>query len=948
MNELDAERWERIDAILNQILELPLKERKAFLEQACSDDEVLRQEIEALLTDMEKSQADDFFDRGILGGALAARMLGMDDEKELVLIRPGDRIGVYEIVCELGRGGMGAVYLAERVDGQFEQKVALKITKHSKDSDVIRRRFLQERQILCRLQHPNIVRLLDGGVSEDRPYFAMEYVEGMPLINYCDEHKMGVEARLRLFQDVCLAVQYAHRNLIVHCDLKPSNILVTEEGEVKLLDFGIAKLLKEQTVSLTRGAMRVMTPEYTSPEQVKGKPVTTASDVYALGVILYELLAGHQPYRVQGLSPSRVERMVCEVNPTKPSMAISRVEEVSDGNGKACQITPETVSRLRDTQLGRLRRQLQEDLDAIVLRSLQKDPEQRYGSAEQLSEDIKRHLDGLPVLARKGTLSYHAGKFARRHWGKIAVSAAFVLFGIFYAVRVTQERDNVRVEAAKAQQIASFMIDLFEVSDPDEALGNTITARELLDQGAQTIHQELSEQPEVQAIMMNVMGEVYSKLGLYDEAEPLFRKALDIRRQEHGGTHEDIAESLDNLASLHVQKGEYDAAEKLFREALAMQRELHDEAYPALAETLNNLAELLKVKGEYDAAEALYREALAMRKKLHGEEHISITNLLNNLGGIAFRQGKYDAADSLFRESLAMRRQLLGEKHRLVAEGLNNRGVVLRVKGKYKEAEALYQEALDIWKTVLGQEHPRVALVLDNLGRLYRDTEEYEKAEACYREALAMRRKRLGSRHPDIAHSLNKLGVLLRIKGDYEQTEALYREALSIRREHLGDEHPEVAESLNNLATLHYRQGKHDEAERELQQALVMYEQGLGSDHPRVAPSAYNLAKMKEARGAYEEAKHYYQRALDIYRNALDETHPSVAASLYGLAGVLQAQGNYEVAESLLVTNFATLDSTLGIQHNSTQKALDRLIGLYEEWGKPEQAERYREVRSVE
>ena len=415
---MTPERWQQVKALFEQALERPPDERAAFLDQACHGDEALRREVRSLL-----SSHDD----GFLDEPLSLDAPSGDDGAA----HTGQRIGAYRLVREIGHGGMGAVYLAERADGQFHQQVAVKFVRHGVDSDTLRRRFRAERQILARLEHPHIARLIDGGVSEDGlPYLAMEYVEGTRIDHYCDAHHLSTNERLRLFLAVCEAVHYAHQNLIVHRDLKPSNILVTEGGTVKLLDFGIAKLLDDNAAAtpldeVPRTGMRVMTPEYASPEQIRGEPVTTAFDVYALGIILYELLAGQRPYRLSGLSPGEMERIVCEKAPARPSTAVTR-EAQTDATRAA---TPEEISRMRSTQPDKLRRRLAGDLDTIVMMALHKDPSRRYRSVGQLSEDLRRHLDGLPVTARPDSFAYRISKFIRRHWMGVAAAVFISLLG---------------------------------------------------------------------------------------------------------------------------------------------------------------------------------------------------------------------------------------------------------------------------------------------------------------------------------------------------------------------------------------------------------------------------------------------------------------------------------------------------------------------------------------
>src|SRR5262245_52207434 len=444
---MKPERWEQIERLYYAARKRDLGLRATFLDEACVGDESLRQEVESLLASDE--QAGDFLNTPAL--RIATEEIAEEQARSLV----GRHLGHYRLLSQLGAGGMGEVYLAARADDQYRKQVAIKLVKRGMDTDNILRRFRHERQILAALDHPNIARLLDGGVSEDGlPYFVMEYIAGSPITEYCDSHQLSTEERLELFRQVCAAVHYAHQNLVVHRDLKPGNILVTEEGAPRLLDFGIAKVfnpeLASPTLDLTAPEMRLMTPEYASPEQVRGEPITTASDIYSLGIVLYEMLTGHHPYRTRNQPPSEVIRIVCEKEPEKPSAIIGRVEEIT-GADDPQPITPESVSRTREGQPEKLRRRLAGDLDNIVLMALRKEPERRYGSAEQLSEDIRRHLEGLPVIARKDTLGYRSAKFLQRHKAGVAATALVLTLVIGFIVslavksaQVTRERDNNR------------------------------------------------------------------------------------------------------------------------------------------------------------------------------------------------------------------------------------------------------------------------------------------------------------------------------------------------------------------------------------------------------------------------------------------------------------------------------------------------------------------------
>ncbi|MCS6804680.1 MAG: serine/threonine-protein kinase [Acidobacteriota bacterium] len=907
---MTPDRWQQIQDVFYATLEREPGQRAAYLDEVCAGDLDLRAEVESLLESAERAES--------LVHAAIEDVVTLATQEQAPS-EAGQQVGPYQLIREIGHGGMGTVYLAARADEQYQKQVTVKLIKRGMDTDEIIRRFRHERQILANLDHPNIARLLDGGTTEDgRPYFVMEYVEGQPIDEYCHAHALSTRERLKLFRTVCSAVHYAHQNLVVHRDLKPSNILVTSDGVPKLLDFGVAKLLHPesdaQTLTATVMGLRPMTPEYASPEQVRGEPITTASDVCSLGVLLYKLLTGHPPYLFKSHSLQEIERVICEEEPEKPSTAVSRQWSVVGGRWSVAtderQRSTDEKQRSMDEEqrtAKKLRHELEGDLDNIVLMAMRKEPQRRYSSVEQFSEDIRRHLVGLPVIAQKGTVRYRVGKFIGRHKIGIVVTAAFVAliigFGVTMAIqsaRIARALERAEQGEAKAKQVSAFLVDLFKVSDPSEARGNTITAREILDKGAEKIGKELKGQPEVQATMMDTMGRVYQSLGLYDQAAPLLEEALKRRQQMLGEEHLDVASSLDSLGGLWHDKGQYEAAEPLFRQALTMRRKLLGDEHPDVATSLNNLALLHYDKADYEAAEPLFREALTMRRKLLGEQHPDVAQSLNNLALLLKSKGNLAAAEPLYREALALRRKLLGEEHPLIALSLYNLATLLHTKGELEAAEPLFRQALAIDRKLLGNEHPDVAADMNNLALLLQDKGDYEAAEPLLREALAIRRKALGEQHPLVAFSLFNLAGLLHVKGDLAPAEPLYRQALELRRKTLPEGHPAVATSLVGLGVLLTDKGNPQAAEPLLRDGL------------------------------------------NALRRTLPEDHWWIAQAESGLGACLVALRRYDEAEPLLVKSYATLKAQRGGRNRHTQQTLQRLIDLYEAWGKPGKAAQYR------
>ena len=876
---MNPERWHRIEELFCTVVDRPAAERGAYLTRVCGDDEDLRREVLELL---DHETADGFLEDPIKHATVAVASEPADE-------MAGQRIGPYRLIRLVGRGGMGAVYEAARDDRQFDQRVALKLIRRGMDSEFVRQRFLRERQILASLDHPHIARLFDGGTTADgQPYFVMEFVEGESIISYCRQHALPLAAKLNLFRDVCAAVQHAHQKLVIHRDLKPGNILVTAGGTPKLLDFGIAKLLASDTGEAhtrTETAVRLMTPDYASPEQVRGGAITTATDVYALGVVLYELLTERRPYQFETYAPLEIEHAICDTEAARPS---------------------EMAGRQFGTT-AKLARQLAGDLDNIVMMALRKEPARRYPSVEKFSEDLRRYLDGLPVTARADTFTYRAGKFVRRNRVGVAALALVLLSllgGIIATTRAAQraraERDRASQAAATAEAATRSLVAVFEFADPGKAKGKAITAKELLDQGTEKVVRELKDQPAVQAKLMDTIGGLYQSIGVHDRAQQLLEESLKLRRQTLGAEHADVAISLNHLAALAFEKGDYANSEAWFREALALRRKLLGTEHPDVADSMAGLGQTLIARGKFAEAEPLVRDALALRRKRLDPGHKDIADSLNGLGRVLSAQGKFAEAAEMYRESLEIHRKLYGTEHPLVAHSLNNLAAMLHELGDYNGAESLFREALALRRNLLGEDHPDVAVSLANLASLLQDKREYGEAEQCYRQALALRQKLFGENHLKLTITMNNLASLLSEKGDWAGCEALHRQTLAIRRKELGEEHFEVGTSLNNIATVLSHKGQFAVAEQMQRQAIAIYQKSLKPEHWMIHRSRSHLGAC----------------LLKLKR--------------------------YREAEEQLLTAYAGLKTARGEQHEITRRAVSRLIELYEAWGKPGQAAPYR------
>jgi serine/threonine protein kinase/tetratricopeptide (TPR) repeat protein len=764
----------------------------------------------ALADEVRRLLAADARADARLASALSAAAAGVVERVERAAETDaiGRRIGPYELLEELGRGGMSTVYRAARVDDAFDQTVAVKLVRYGLATPSLGRRLVAERRILARLQHPNIARLLDGGTTEDAaPYFVMEAIDGRPIDLDCDLRRLGVDDRLRLFRTVCRAVTYAHRNLVVHRDLKPSNVLVKADGEPMLLDFGIAKLLDpsaegETTLSL----VRLGTPGFASPEQVLGEPITTASDIYSLGVLLYHLLVGTRPYRVAETAPVReVEAAIVEQAPMVPSVAARAV--------------PAEVAARRGLRPESLARRLAGDLDTILLTALRKEPERRYGSVQQLSDDIGRHLSGHPVEARPDTFGYRAGKFVRRHrWQTATALVALVVAGLFVAALVRQQARAER-QRARAEAVSSMLVSLFELAGPTAERGATLTARELLDRGREELGR-LDEQPATQALLRDTLGGLYERLGLFGEARELFAEALEQRRRLHGERH------------------------------------------PAVAESLYHLGRATALDGELAAAEPLFRRALELRRALLGPEHPDVAVSLNSLALVLHEQGAYDEAEPLYRQALERAGRLLGADDAQTVKTRANLALLQLDRGELADAEALFRRALDGWRTLTGADELR-AEVLDGLARTLTARGRLDEAEVRAREALALRRRLYDERHPVRARDLAHLGDIVR-RRDPSAAEPLIAEALARRRERLGEDNAETAESLAILAALRADQGRLDEAEDLYRRAIATYRRALGPRHPMGAPPLLALGRLLATRGECSSARPWLEQAAAL------------------------------------------------------------------------------------
>jgi len=889
-----AEPPARADEIFADALERAPSERTPFLDDACRGDDELRARVATLLE--AHARAGEFLERPIVDADVTG---WAPDEANLA----GVVVGAYRVVERIGTGGMSTVWRAERADAEFEKTVAVKMIAPGPETAEILRRFRTERQVLAGLEHPNIARLLDGGMTPDgRPYLVMEYVDGVPIDRYCAEHALSVEARLELFAKVCAAVNHAHRHLVVHRDLKPNNVLVDAGGSVKLLDFGIAKVLDPDSVaaagsSATRTVARAMTPRYASPEQFRGDAITTAADVYSLGIVLYELLTGESPYRIDGGSPAEIERVVCDTEPTRPSVA------VASGTSERERERP----ALPDVDRRRWSRRLAGDLDNILLMALRKEPDRRYESVEQLAEDLRRHLAGLPVVARPDTLGYRTRTFVRRNLAAVSAAVFAVLLLVaatgvsttlwLDARRAREDAERARahsdVERERSDQIAGFLRDMLSTIDPDRAQGrDTELLQELLDGSAERLDRELGDRPGLAWELHQTIGATYLGLGEATEAERHHRRAMEILKRSPPG--EDDRDS--------------------------QARHARD-----LATTIVGLTHALGDLGRDEDARGLLLDALDLPFGAAPTDRLARASILGNLAVCLERGGDADGAERRYREAVAIRREV-GEGNEVdLAVSLGDLGRFLTVQDRRPEAEPFLIEALDIARAHVDEKPLLAAGLMMNLGDWHRRAKRLTDAEPLYREALDLYGRCLDPDHPRRTGALSRYASLLESQGRYAEAEPVYREALAAQRRTLGSSHREVGTTLNNLAGLLRKAGRPGEALPLLDEATEIYRRELGPDHAWMAIVLANRARACEALGDGPATERAAREALTIGGRYWPETHVRTAVVRSILGSALLLQDRREEARPLLAESLRDLEAALDADDTRVRDARERL-----------------------
>lgn len=862
---MDAARWERLQAVFHAALDRPVEERRGWVEAALADSPDLIPEVLAMLAADERGAPllDEAF--GDLAGRVLSEPAGVPRS-----------IGHYRILGVLGEGGMGIVYLAERPD--LGHRVAIKVLRDATLSRHRRERFAGEQRTLARLTHPSIARLYDADTLPDgTPYIVMERVEGEPLTSYCVARGAGLRDRLAIFREVCEAVQYAHRHAIVHRDLKPSNILVTREGSVRLLDFGIAKQLDAGEVNATRTALRLMTPAYAAPEQVRGEPVGIHTDIYALGVILYELLCDVPPFEVTGRSPGQVESLILEHEPERPSAAAHR------RSGPPLARAGEWA-----------------DLDVLCLTAMHKEPSRRYPTADALVRDIEHFLAGEPLDARPDGVGYRVAKHLRRNW-KVVSAAAAVLLAIagltgFYALRLTAARDAAVAEAARTRSIQRFVLNLFEGGAGPAAPADSLRVVAMLERGLDEAR-VLDGEPELQAELFVTLGAIQHKLGDLERADSLLQTALRMRRALHGERHSSVAETLVALGELRTDQARLEDAESLIEEALAAGRDLSDD-HPAMVRARIALGTVLQARGEYDRSAEVLERVVGAEARRPGPD---LTEALAQLANTKFYAGDYATSDSLNRLVLALNRQIHGERHPSVADALINLGAIQFQRGNYVEAEPHFREALDLKTAYYGRDHPEIGSSLTLLGRALVFQERTAEAVEILGRALAIQERVYGPGHPSVASILNELGIVALTGDDLAEAERNFRRMAEIYRAVHGDTHLLVATAVSNLGSVYIQAEDYPAAERYMREAVDIFSRALPEGHLSIGIAQIKLGRTLVRQRRWAEAEPLLLAGRDAVGRQSNSQVSWLRAARTDLVEVYDALGRPAEAERFRV-----------------------------------------------
>ncbi|MCU0343724.1 MAG: serine/threonine-protein kinase [Ignavibacterium sp.] len=850
---MDKNIWTDIKTIFYKAVDLDGKERESYLNEVCKTPE-LKKEILTLIFAHDNSE--NFLEDSII------TYQPVEDNTNLFI---GKTFGKYKIEKLIARGGMGLVYLGLR-DDAVKQNAAVKIINPGVASGIVIKRFQNERQTLANLNHPNISRLLDGGITEDGiQYLVMEYIDGIPIDEYCDKQKLNIKDRLNLFLKVAAVAQYAHQNLVVHRDLKPSNILITRDGEPKLLDFGIAKFLSpegERFETVTQRGMWNLTPEFASPEQIKGEKITTASDVYSLGIVLYKLLTGHSPYKIKSFFHSDINKIITQSEPTKPSEIIfETIAEESEENKS--EINAQTISITREGSIDKLHKILIGDLDNIISMAIRKEPEGRYSSVDHFADDIKRYLDDKPVSARPDSFSYRTKKFIKRN-RNILIPAAIIfiiinlgLAGILWQGYIAaKERDTAKLEADKSNRIKSFLLEMISSPDPLKD-GSEVKVVDVITEASQKLSKELSNYPEIEAEIRTMLANTYQNLGVYDSALSELIKADQIIRKFYGEKSKETSLSIKSLALTYHYKGDYQKAEDLFKKSLAMLSEVEKEPTFERAMLIDAYGTLLADMGNYEESKKLTEEALKIAESLRGSDDPQVAEIKNNLATSYNYLNKLDEAEKLYNESLLVFRKHFGNYHLRVSSVINNIAFIHIFKEEHQQAIPLLLESLNIKLKVLGQYHPDLILAYSNIGSTYFNINDFTNAEKFMRESINVGLKNYDADNINLSRSYMWYGRILDAEKNYGESIHYLNKAYLIRKNELGEENKMTLICQSLLGQTQLNAGNYSEAEKHLVESYNGLKEVLEIKNEATQKTLSSIIELYEKLGKTEKVKVY-------------------------------------------------------------------------------------------
>jgi eukaryotic-like serine/threonine-protein kinase len=847
---MDKNIWIEIKTIFYKAIELDQTEREKYLNEVCKSIE-LKNEVLSLIAAHNRS--DNFLEEAIIPAS------NLEDNSRLFI---GKHFGKYKIEHLVARGGMGLVYLGVR-DEHVKQKAAVKIINPGISSSTVINRFKTERQTLANLNHPNISKLLDGGITEDGIQFlVMEYIEGVPIDEFCDKNNLSINERLKLFLKVADVVQYAHQNLVVHRDLKPNNILITENGEPKLLDFGIAKLLSpelDKFETVTQRGMWNLTPEYASPEQIRGEAITTSSDVYSLGIVLYKILSGQNPYKINSMFPAEINNIITNTEVIKPSEIVFKSKSSADNvDNNAATIK----SKIEDTN-EKIHKRLKGDLDKIVSMAIRKEVARRYSSVEHFAEDIKRYLSYRPVLAHQDSIIYRTGKFLRRNKTKvIPASIIFILINLGLAGILWQgyiaakERDIAKIEADKSNRIKSFLLEMISSPDPIKD-GSEVKVIDVIEKASSKLKPELGVHPQLESEIRSLLGNTYQNLGQYDSAFSELLKADKIIRKLYGNKSKETAISLKSIGLVYHYKGDFVNAEKYFKDAIELDRSVEQKPSFETALLLDAYGTLLSDMGEYEKSEKITEEALKIAELKGKQNDPKVAEIKNNLATSYNYSNKLDKAEKLYKESLEVFRKHYGDNHIRVSSVINNLAFIYIFKEEHQKAIPLLLESLEIKLKILDKNHPDLILAYSNVGSTYFNTKDYDNAEKYMLESINTGLVIYNEDNVNMSRSYMWYGRVLDAKGNYQKSLYYLLKAYAIRKKIMGEDNKLTLTVKSLCGQTYLHAGNYFEAEKYLLSSYNSLTKVSGSENEATQKTLGALIELYKKLGKKEKVESY-------------------------------------------------------------------------------------------